>query len=250
MLLFAIIRAMRDYNPRMEKEKLKLGVGEMRKYKRALIIGASGGIGGALAASVLADETVTLSRSADGFDLTDERTVEAAAARLEGEFDLIVDATGALEIDGIGPEKSLRQIDPAVMAAQFSTNAIGPALIFKHFMRRLPRGDRAVLATLSARVGSIGDNGLGGWVSYRAAKAALNQIVRTTSIELARTHPEAICVALHPGTVKTPLTDRYVGNHPTVSPDEAAQNLLVVLDQLQPENTGGFYDWAGKEVPW
>jgi NAD(P)-dependent dehydrogenase (short-subunit alcohol dehydrogenase family) len=103
---------------------------------------------------------------------------------------------------------------------------------------------------LSARVGSIGDNRLGGWYSYRAAKAALNQIIHTTSIELSRSHPQSICVALHPGTVKTDLTEKYVGSHPAVTPDKAAQQLLSVLETLSPTQTGLFFDWAGKKVAW
>ncbi len=219
-------------------------------YDRVLIIGASGGIGAALSASVPAREIVTLSRRENGFDLTDEGSVSKWAARLTAPFDLIFDATGALEIDGTGPEKSVKAIDPDAMACQFAINAIGPALIFKHFMGHLPRDQRAILATLSARVGSIGDNRLGGWISYRAAKAALNQIVRTTSIELARTHKQSICVALHPGTVQTPLTKKYVGNHPAVAPVEAAQNLLAVMEKLEPSGTGGFFDWKGDVVEW
>ena len=103
---------------------------------------------------------------------------------------------------------------------------------------------------LSARVGSIGDNRLGGWISYRSAKAAVNQIVHTAAIELARSHPQSICVALHPGTVATPFTEKYLGRHPAVAPVAAAQNLLQVVDDLQPADSGGFFDWAGDPVPW
>lgn len=219
-------------------------------YERVLIIGASGGIGAALADRVEAGEVVTLSRSADGFDLLDEGSVAEAAARLDGPFDLIFDATGALEIEGVGPEKSFSVIDAAAMMRQLQLNAVGPALIFKYFMGKLPRDRRGEIATLSARVGSVGDNRLGGWVSYRAAKAALNQVVRTASIELSRTHKQSICVALHPGTVKTALTDKYVGGHPTVSPDQAAGNLLEVLNNLTAEDTGGFFDWRGDRIEW
>ena len=219
---------------------------------KALVIGDSGGIGAAVARALAARgaEVRGLSRSRDGLDLTDEARVARAAAALEGPFDLILDATGALEIDGRGPEKALAQIDPAAMAAQFAVNAIGPALLLKHLHDRLPRDRRAVFATLSARVGSIGDNRLGGWISYRAAKAALNQIVRTAAVEIARKRPGAIVVALHPGTVATPLTARYAGAHPTVPPETAAENLLAVLDRLTPADTGGFFAWDGKAIPW
>lgn len=219
---------------------------------RALVIGSSGGIGAALVAALAARgaEVTGLSRRGDGLDLTDEASVARAAAAHPGPFDLVLDATGALEIDGHGPEKALAQIDPAAMAAQFAVNAIGPALLLKHFRDHLPREGRAVFASLSARVGSIGDNRLGGWVSYRAAKAAQNQILRCAAIEIARKRPEAIVVALHPGTVATPLTARYAGSHPTVAPEAAAANLLAVLDGLTPADTGGFFAWDGKTIPW
>ncbi|MDA7964106.1 SDR family NAD(P)-dependent oxidoreductase [Ruegeria sp.] len=218
----------------------------------ALIIGASGGIGCAL--STRLGETGTrvtgLSRSGDGFDLTRPEDVERRLSKLEGPFDLILVASGALEIDGAAPEKSMRAVTAQAMMDQFALNAVGPALVLKHAARLLPRDRRSVLGVLSARVGSIGDNRLGGWVSYRAAKAAVNQIVHTTAIELARTHRQAICVSLHPGTVRTEFTRKYLGRHPAVDPDEAARNLLGVVGGLTPDQTGGFFDWAGQSVPW
>jgi NAD(P)-dependent dehydrogenase (short-subunit alcohol dehydrogenase family) len=219
---------------------------------QALVIGASGGIGGALTSALeqRGASVVGISRRTDGLDLTDEASIAAASGRLEGPFDLILDATGALEIEGYGPEKTIGGIDPAAMAAQFAVNAIGPALLLKHFHVRLPRAGRCVFATLSARIGSIGDNRLGGWISYRAAKAALNQIVRTSAIEIARQRPDSIVVALHPGTVRTPLTERHVGRHPTVSPEAAAANLLAVIERLTPAETGGFFAWDGQPIPW
>lgn len=226
------------------------------KAYKATIIGASGGIGGALADALEASPNcavlVRLSRKETGFDLGDEATIERAAAAIKdahGEMDLVFDATGALEIDGIGPEKSLRAIDPAVMARQFAVNAIGPALILKHFTPLMPRGRRAILATLSARVGSIGDNRLGGWISYRAAKAALNQIVKTASVEIARTHPHAVVVALHPGTVATSLTAAFRHGEAT-PPREAAGQLVHVLDSLQVPSTGGFFAYDGQAIEW
>jgi NAD(P)-dependent dehydrogenase (short-subunit alcohol dehydrogenase family) len=191
-----------------------------------------------------------LSRSADGFDITDEASVEAHLSALEGPFDGLIVATGALEIGGAGPEKSIRAVTAQAMADQFAVNAIGPALVLRHAARLLPREGRSVCAVLTARVGSIGDNRIGGWTSYRAAKAAANQIVHTTAIELGRTHPELICVALHPGTVQTPFTAKYLGRHPAVPASEAAENLLRVMEGLNVAQTGGFYDWAGTEVQW
>lgn len=219
-------------------------------FQRVLLIGASGGIGTALAAALAETDLTCLSRTADGLDITDEASVAAAAGRLDGPFDLIFDATGGLEIAGRGPEKALGDIDPAAMAAQFALNAIGPALVLKHFSPLLAEGRRAVFATLSARVGSIGDNRLGGWYGYRAAKAALNQIVRCAAIEIARRRPEAIVLALHPGTVATPLTARYLGRHPAVAPDEAAANLLAVLAARTPKDSGGFFAFDGSTIAW
>ncbi len=139
---------------------------------------------------------------------------------------------------------------PDALRAQFETNALGPAMLIKHLHQLLPTDRRGVIAALSARVGSIGDNRLGGWISYRTAKAALNQIVHTSAIEIARKRPESICVALHPGTVRTALTQKYVGNHPAVDPQQAARNILSVIDGLIAEDTGGFFDWKGARVAW
>ncbi|WP_435257857.1 SDR family NAD(P)-dependent oxidoreductase [Thioclava sp. FR2] len=219
---------------------------------RALVIGASGGIGAALAVALSSQryDVTSLSRSVDGFDLTDEASIAHHLGALRGGFDRVFIATGALELNGAAPEKSLRQLDPATLAAQFALNATGPALVLKHLLPLIPRETPAKIAVLSARVGSIGDNGLGGWYAYRAAKAALNQLVHTAAIELARSHKQAVLACLHPGTVATPLTAKYAGNHPTVPPAEAAENLMTVLDSLTPAQTGGFFDWQGKVVPW
>lgn len=218
----------------------------------ALVLGASGGIGAALVDYLRArgDEVAALSRSADGFDLTDEASIAAHLGALSGPYDLIFVATGALELQGRAPEKTLRSLDPAALAAQFALNATGPALVVKHALRLLPKDAPARLAVLSARVGSIGDNGLGGWYAYRAAKAALNQLIHTAAIEVARSHPQAVLACLHPGTVATLLTQKYAGNHPTVAPDQAAANLIAVLEGLTPDQTGGFFDWQGKTIPW
>ncbi len=216
-----------------------------------LIIGSSGGIGSALTAAYAAQgASVTgLSRRDDGLDVTDPGAIDAALAGI-GPFDRVIVTTGALEIAGAAPEKTVRAIDAQAMADQFALNAIGPALILRHAPRLLPRDRPGVFAALSARVGSIGDNRLGGWISYRSAKAALNQIIRTSAIELARSHPHSTIVALHPGTVATPFTEKYLGRHPAVSPDEATGNLTRVIEGLKPEDTGNFYDWKGETVPW
>ncbi|MCI5109555.1 MAG: SDR family NAD(P)-dependent oxidoreductase [Marivita sp.] len=219
---------------------------------KALIIGSSGGIGTALSKTLTARGVAVtgLSRSHDGLDGTDEASVQSALGSLEGPFDLVLVATGALEIDGAEPEKTLRHVSAKAMVDQFTLNAVGPSLVLKHAVRLLPRQGRAVFAALSARVGSIGDNRLGGWYSYRTSKAALNQMIHSSAIELARTHKDLACVVLHPGTVETPFTEKYVGTHPSVPASEAAENLLKVIDGLTPADTGKFFDWQGKEVPW
>ena len=220
--------------------------------RRALIAGASGGLGQALAAALAARGIAVtgLSRWGQGLDVTDEESIARVLGALEGPFDLVFVTTGALEIDPHHPEKALKALDPAALAAQFALNAAGPILVLKHALPLLPKDRRAVFAALSARVGSIGDNSLGGWYSYRASKAALNQLLRTAAIEVARTHPEAIVTALHPGTVRTRFTEKYLGRHAAVEPAEAARNLLAVIDGLTPAESGGFFDWAGKQVPW
>lgn len=224
---------------------------------KVLIFGASGGIGSALIgqlAELLPSEQIfgLSRRSNPGFDLLDEQSLALCAVDLKasGPFDWIIDATGALEIDNVGPEKSIKAIDPVAMARQFAVNAIGPALIIKHFVPLLRKDRAAVLASLSAKVGSIGDNRLGGWISYRAAKAALNQIIHTASIEVARTHPLACLVALHPGTVKTRLSEKWQGNHPSVPAEEAALHLLTVMSHLKATDTGGFFAYDGHPLPW
>ena len=195
--------------------------------------------------------TVTaLSRSNHGLDVTDEASVEAAFAPLHGPYDLIFVATGALEIAGARPERSLKTLSADAMLEQFRVNCIGPSLVLKHALRLMPKARPAVFAALSARVGSIGDNALGGWYSYRTAKAALNQMLHGASNEIARSHRQAICVALHPGTVATAFTEKYVGRHPAVAPRDAAQHVISVIEGLRPEDTGGFFDWQGKRIPW
>eukprot|EP00435_Cladocopium_sp_Y103_P076850 s1_g589.t1 len=164
---------------------------------------------------------------------------------------LVIDATGLLHNENLKPEKSLAQLDGDQLAQLFAVNATGPALLLKHFLPILPREGKSVFATLSAKVGSIGDNQLGGWHGYRASKAALNQFVRTAAIELKRRKPEAICVALHPGTVATKLSDPFTNKRANVqTPEESASNLLTVVDGLSPEQSGGFFAYDGMALPW
>jgi NAD(P)-dependent dehydrogenase (short-subunit alcohol dehydrogenase family) len=218
---------------------------------RALVLGGTGAIGNALVDRLALSMAVeSLSRTHNGFDITSEPAVANWAKKINPGLRVIIDATGALEIEGAPPEKSLSRITPDAMMGQFALNAMGPALALKHFVPLLEPQGPVIFASLSARVGSIGDNRLGGWVSYRAAKAALNQILHTAAIEVARKRPEAVVVALHPGTVSSELTRKYLGRHDSVAPSEAAENLINVLSDLTPSDTGGFFDWRGDRVPW
>jgi NAD(P)-dependent dehydrogenase (short-subunit alcohol dehydrogenase family) len=216
---------------------------------RSLIIGASGGIGAALLQACAAHgEALGLSRSKDGLEITDEASVVKVLSHPSGDFDRILIATGALAPKGARPEKSLRALEPAQLLQQVATNALGPALLLKHLLPLIPRARPCQFGVLSARVGSIGDNALGGWYSYRAAKAALNQLVHTAAIEVARSHPQAVLACLHPGTVETRFTEGYSAKK--TMPEQAAAQLLKVLAALTPAQSGGFYDWAGKQLPW
>jgi NAD(P)-dependent dehydrogenase (short-subunit alcohol dehydrogenase family) len=224
----------------------------------AVIIGVHGGIGSALW-HVLSNEypqvqTVPLGRRTDTpIDLTDEDSIQTAAAHCAslGNVRMVFDATGYLHDEAHQPEKSWRSLSAEGLAKAFVLNAIGPALLMKHFLPLLPRDGKSVFATLSARVGSIGDNQLGGWYGYRASKAALNQLVRSAAIELRRRHPQAVCVALHPGTVDTSLSAPFAKAGLDVqTPAEAAGRLLQVVDGLEARHSGGFFDHHGAPVPW
>jgi NAD(P)-dependent dehydrogenase (short-subunit alcohol dehydrogenase family) len=221
---------------------------------RALVLGSTGSIGRALVKilkeKIGADNVVSISRLENGLNFMEPATIALEAKKQSGVFDLILDATGALEIKGNGPEKSFQSLEYEIMLDQFKVNAIGPAMIIKHFMKFLPRAGKSVFLTLSARVGSIEDNKLGGWVSYRSSKSALNQIVKTAAIELARKNPESVCIALHPGTVKSKLTERYLARNPYVEPEVAANNIIRVIEGKSSKDSGGFYDYQGGVIPW
>jgi len=230
---------------------------------RALIFGASGGVGGALAARLRDQgyEATALTRNAlphwSGpqmrFDLEDEASMAAAAAELKDGAPIrrVIVATGLLHADGVAPERSNSAVDAAQLLRLYAINAVGPALLAKHFLPLLPRSEPSVFAALSARVGSIGDNRLGGWHSYRASKAALNMLIRTMAIELQRTRPEAILVGLHPGTVDTDLSKPFQRGVPEgrlFTTDESAARLLAVVDGLKLEDSGGVFAWDGARI--
>ncbi|PJI53485.1 short-chain dehydrogenase [Methylobacterium radiotolerans] len=233
----------------------------------AVVFGASGGIGQALVAALAETGTYArifaLSRSQASqpesvqslsADITDEASIAAAAEAVgaAGPVGLVLVASGLLHGAGIAPEKAIRALDPAAMTAVFAVNTVGPALVAKHFIPLMPRAGHGVFAALSARVGSIGDNRLGGWYAYRASKAALNQILRTLAVETARTHPELIVVGLHPGTVRTALSRPFrpdAGTPGVFAPDECAARLLQVVSGLQAEDSGHTLAWDGQRIP-
>jgi len=237
---------------------------------RAVVVGASGGIGAAIVSALAADPTIgridALSRvpiaasddkvAAAEIDLLDEASIEAAARRLEGApLDLVVVATGVLhdEAAGLHPEKTWRHLSADAVMHAYAVNAVGPALVAKHLLPRLRRDHKAVFAALSARVGSIEDNRIGGWHAYRASKAALNQLLRTFAIELARRHPQAVCVGLHPGTTDTALSAPFQANVPEgklFSPSFVAERLLTVVDGLDATASGRLFAWDGERIPF
>lgn len=223
----------------------------------AVVVGSGGGIGAALLAALRARgdfaEVIGLGRATTpALDLLDEASIAAAMAGLAGrEPRLVIDATGFLHDARFTPERSWRQLDAAHMAHAFAINAIGPALLMKHALPAMPRQGRVVFASLSARVGSIGDNRLGGWYSYRASKAALNQLVRCAAIELARINRDGVCVALHPGTVDTGLSSPFAKTGLDVqTPAQSAARILAVLDGLTPAQSGGFFDQNAAVIPF
>lgn len=225
---------------------------------RAVVIGSSGGIGAALCVALRDRGYNVLALSRSGgingrVDLEDEGSIASAAERLrvDAPLSLIIVATGLLHDRGIHPERALRDLDRNQLLRLFAVNAIGPALVAKHFVPLMPRGERAIFAALSARVGSINDNRLGGWYGYRASKAALNMLIKTLAIEVGRTRPDAICVGLHPGTVDTPLSKPFQANvraDKLFTSELSANHLLNVLDRLTPAETGLCLDWAGTAI--
>ncbi|WP_372730874.1 SDR family NAD(P)-dependent oxidoreductase [Novosphingobium sp.] len=239
----------------------------MENGLRCAVFGASGGIGAALVSQLAARSDVAevhaLARKplqtgakvhTHTFDLADEATIAAACATIGGPLDLVIVATGRLIRDnGDGPEKSWRALNADAMAEMFAINAIGPALIGKHCAPLLRKGGKPVFAAISAKVGSIADNRLGGWHSYRASKAALNMMVRNFAIELGRSNPAAIAVTMHPGTVDTPLSRPFQRNVPTeklFTAEQSATYLLGVIDGLTPTDTGTLKSWDGSTLPF
>lgn len=236
----------------------------------AAVIGASGGIGGAIADGLencpAVSRVIRLSRSGPDpgggadrlkLDLESEESIEAAATALQsaaGTLHLVIVATGILHGGAdLQPEKSWRTLSGPAMEKTFRLNTIGPALVAKHFLPLLARDRKAAFAALSARVGSIEDNQLGGWYAYRASKAALNMVIKTLAVELARNRKQALCVGLHPGTVDTALSKPFQGGVPAKKlfpPAHSARHLLTVLNRLTPGDSGNLFAWDGQRIPF
>ena len=246
----------------------------------ALVVGASRGIGFGFVRRLIEDANIErmvaacrtpdaapelslIAGSSDkpfkivALDVAEENSVVAAASAIAGEIerlDLLINCAGVLhDGDALAPERRIGELEPAKLMRSFEVHALGPALLAKHFSPMFDRRARAVFASLSARVGSIGDNRLGGWYSYRASKAAHNMILRNLSIELRRLHRGLICVSLHPGTVDTDLSRPFQQGVPAkrlFSIDRAVDQLLAVVDGLEPDSNGRFYAWDGQEIPW
>ena len=232
-----------------------------------IVVGSSGGIGGALVEQLVNSPQVThvhsLSRTGQShpstkvanlsFDFTDEDSLIAAAQTLQevGPFDLILIATGLLQGEGISPEKNLRALSHESLAKSYEVNVIGPAMSAKYLAPLLRRDKKAVFAALSARVGSISDNRLGGWYAYRASKAALNMILKTLALETQRRFKNQLIIGLHPGTVDTALSKPFQGNVPEgklFTPAFSAEQLLGVIDKLSEKDSGFLFDWAGEKI--
>ena len=223
---------------------------------RALVFGASGAIGNALVQQLQSDPRCAVvlgvsRQSVPGLDVLSEPSIQACALALasQGPFHLLLDATGALTVNGRGPEKRLDELDASHLLAALHLNAVGPGLLLKHFAPLLATGQRVIWGKLSARVGSIEDNRKGGWYGYRAAKAALNMLLQTSAIEIARRRPLAVVVALQPGTVQSGLSQPFVGDD-AMHPDEAARRLLAALDGLKPTGRAQFVDHQGQAISW
>ena len=222
---------------------------------RALVFGASGGIGQAfsrfLEDKLGSENVVNVSRSFDGFEISDEEKILKFSESIEGSFNLIINATGVLQTTEEGPEKTINVVKQKSMSDMMTINAIGPALLLKNFSKKLDKTKFSVFVNLSARVGSITDNRLGGWISYRSSKAALNQIIKTSSIEINRRNKNAICVGLHPGTVDTRLSKPFQRNVPEnklFTPEFAAISMASVISNLHDTESGSIFAFDGSKI--
>ena len=225
----------------------------------AVVIGASGGIGNAVRdilvkQKVFHDVMPVSRKTSPKIDLKNEKSIidlADAIKRRNRDLRLVVDATGLLHNENIFPEKNLRSLTQETLSENFSVNAIGPVLSLKHLSALFPRVGKSVFVSLSARVGSVGDNHLGGWYSYRASKTALNQLIKSASIELARSLPDHVSVAVHPGTVATKLSQPFMkAGLKLLTPEDAATKLWELIEKLRSSDTGKFFDNEKKPIPW
>jgi NAD(P)-dependent dehydrogenase (short-subunit alcohol dehydrogenase family) len=228
----------------------------LSKPYRALVIGSSGTIGSAFMAllqqNVACSEVVGLSRqSTHPIDYHDLDSIETAAKALSSSppFQLIINTIGVLHTSNWMPEKRLEDLNADQLSDLIQINAVGPALTIKYFSKLLDP-QNSVMATLSAKVGSIEDNRLGGWYSYRASKAALNMLIKTAAIELARTKPNTALIALHPGTVNSNLSKPFRGEQIGRPSLDAASDMLKVIESLSKEDSGSFISYSGERLPW
>ena len=221
--------------------------------KKALLIGANGTIGSALATAMRENyELHTLSREQTDYS---EKSLELIAKRLKekGSFSLIICCVGVLHNEKVSPEKRLGQLNEASLSEYFRVNTIIPALCLRFFQTLLDKQAPSQFTFLSAMVGSIGDNSLGGWYGYRSSKAALNMMIKTASIEVKRTNKMAALAVIHPGTTIGPLSKPFsagVSKDNYYTPEQSAQRILNVSESLTPEQTGGFFNWSGTHLPW
>lgn len=228
----------------------------LSKPYRALVIGSSGTIGSAFMAllqqNVACSEVVGLSRqSTHPIDYHNLDSIETAAKVLSSSppFQLIINTIGVLHTSNWMPEKRLEDLNADQLSELIQINAVGPALTIKYFSKLLDP-QNSVMATLSAKVGSIEDNRLGGWYSYRASKAALNMLIKTAAIELARTKPNTALIALHPGTVNSNLSKPFKGEQIGRPSLDAASDMLKVIESLSKEDSGSFISYSGERLPW
>tara|TARA_B110000211_G_scaffold92345_1_gene107659 strand:- start:198 stop:896 length:699 start_codon:yes stop_codon:yes gene_type:complete len=232
----------------------------MNKENIALVIGGTGSIGSAIINELKNQnftKIISLGRSSNPpLDLLDESSIKKAADFIKnqpGSLCLLFDATGILhnEDQNQMPEKTYKNIDLTFMKKNFEINVMGPALIMKHFLPLLDTDQKSIFATLSAKVGSISDNRYGGWYSYRASKAALNQMIKTASIELKMKNKNAVCVAIHPGTVTSKLSKPFQKDNLKIqSNEESAKNIVQVMTNLKINDSGLFFDWSGDIINW
>ena len=230
----------------------------MNKENLVVIIGGTGAIGNAIAIEIgkLGFKEILKigTKTNPSIDFNDESTIIKTAEFIKKKnkpISILFDATGILHDENSMPEKTLKSIDIDFAKKNFLINSIGPALLIKHFAALLDSENKSVFATLSAKVGSISDNGYGGWYSYRASKAALNQLIKTASIEMKVKNKKAVFLALHPGTVKSNLSQPFQkANLKIQEPEESAKHLVKILDSVDQSQTGKFFNWDGSELPW